>query len=101
MKKESLKCPVCKGFLEPGTTTFNVDLTADQFVIRNVEGLICSQCGEEWLEDGTASRLEKVFESDEISTEKWLKAVSTNPVFEFLNDEAEDVYRLTDGQPLN
>lgn len=41
-----------------------------------------------------------ISEEDEISDEKWLKAVATNPVFDFLNEEAEDIYSLEDGQPF-
>ncbi len=34
-------------------------------------------------------------------TEEWLGAVSSNVVFDFLLDEAEDLYSLTDGYPLD
>ncbi|MDZ7775275.1 MAG: hypothetical protein U5L09_06505 [Bacteroidales bacterium] len=33
--------------------------------------------------------------------ELWLKTVSNNPVFDFLEDEAENVYTLSDGEPFN
>jgi hypothetical protein len=33
--------------------------------------------------------------------EDWQKAVSSNPVFDFLHDEAEDVYSVTDGKALS
>jgi hypothetical protein len=29
-------------------------------VVRRVQATICSQCGEEWIDDATARRLEKV-----------------------------------------
>ncbi|MBW6533639.1 MAG: hypothetical protein K0B11_01390 [Mariniphaga sp.] len=33
--------------------------------------------------------------------ELWLKAISQNPAFDFLKDESEDIYSLTDGEPFN
>lgn len=43
---------------------------------------------------------------DEDSTEDdkeetWLKAISKNPAFRFLNDTEEDIYSLNDGEPFN
>ena len=32
---------------------------------------------------------------------EWLQAVSSNPAFEFLADETEDIYSLQDGFDLN
>jgi hypothetical protein len=32
-----------------------------------------------------------------VSERDWLQAVSTNPSFDFLHDEAENIYLLTDG----
>jgi len=38
---------------------------------------------------------------DEMTDDQlWLKSIAKNPVFDFLNDAAEDIYSLTDGQPL-
>ncbi|HNU77668.1 MAG: hypothetical protein WBK43_07885 [Prolixibacteraceae bacterium] len=31
----------------------------------------------------------------------WLAAVSKNPAFDFLNDPAEDIYTLKNGEPFN
>ncbi len=33
--------------------------------------------------------------------QEWLSAMSTNPAFDFLKDEQEDIYSITDGKPLN
>jgi hypothetical protein len=54
------QCPICNGKVEPGTTTFAVDLKSGLIVVRNVPALICIQCGEEWLEDSTAIQLEEI-----------------------------------------
>ena len=31
----------------------------------------------------------------------WMQAISTNPVFDFLKDKKEDIYKITDGKPFN
>ncbi|NJO75565.1 MAG: hypothetical protein HC833_18420 [Leptolyngbyaceae cyanobacterium RM1_406_9] len=38
---------------------------------------------------------------EEPDEETWLKAVSSNPSFAFLNDPEEDIYTLADGKPVN
>jgi hypothetical protein len=41
-------------------------------------------------------------EKNEGEDEKlWLKSISDNPAFNFLNDPAEDIYSLKDGEPFN
>lgn len=37
---------------------------------------------------------------DDFDDKLWLNAVSTNEVFGFLADEAEDIYTLEDGVPI-
>ncbi len=31
----------------------------------------------------------------------WLQSISKNPAFDFLNDPAEDIYSLKNGEPFN
>lgn len=31
----------------------------------------------------------------------WLQSISKNPAFDFLNDPAEEIYSLKDGEPFN
>jgi hypothetical protein len=38
--------------------------------------------------------------ADDINDLEWMKSVANNEVFDFLNDEAEDIYTLEDGKPL-
>jgi hypothetical protein len=38
-------------------------------------------------------------EKDEDSM--WMNSISNNPAFDFLNDAAEDIYSLNDGEPFN
>ena len=39
-------------------------------------------------------------EKDEINDLAWLQANSLNPAFDFLNDKEEDIYSITDGEPM-
>ena len=46
-------------------------------------------------------RLIILYNEDDESDEKlWLTAISHNPAFEFLDDEAEDIYSNHDGKPI-
>jgi len=58
MNHELGRCPLCGGEKEPGTTTFTVDLSFGVLVVRDVPALVCSQCGEAWIEDEVAAKLE-------------------------------------------
>ncbi len=55
-----VKCPLCGGRKVDGKTTFTVDFGEGFVVVRNVPATICEQCGEEWLDDRTAKKLEKI-----------------------------------------
>jgi bifunctional DNA-binding transcriptional regulator/antitoxin component of YhaV-PrlF toxin-antitoxin module len=39
-------------------------------------------------------------EEDEFDETTWLRSLSLNPAFDFLKDEAEDIYTLNDGEPF-
>lgn len=55
-------CFICSGNVEKGTTTFVIDLKSSLIVVRNVPALVCTQCGEEWIEDSIAIELEQITE---------------------------------------
>lgn len=57
-----MKCVICKsGDVYPGITTFTVDRDGRTYVIRNVPGRLCSQCGEAYFEaEVTKQILEQV-----------------------------------------
>lgn len=40
-------------------------------------------------------------EADEFDEATWLRSLSVNPAFDFLKDDAEDIYTLEDGQPFD
>lgn len=53
-------CPICGGQKQYGTTTYTVDTVTGLVVVRNVKAEICTQCGEEWIDNATAQELEKI-----------------------------------------
>ena len=40
-------------------------------------------------------------ENGEFDERTWLRAAAANPSFEFLKDQAEDIYSATDGKPFD
>lgn len=54
------KCPICGGKVDSGKITFTVDLSSGVVVVRNVPAFVCTQCGEEWIDDPTAVKLEAI-----------------------------------------
>ncbi|MCL4512123.1 MAG: type II toxin-antitoxin system MqsA family antitoxin [Bacteroidetes bacterium] len=59
-KSHDGKCPLCGGGKQLGTTTYTVDTGTGLIVVRNVKAEICTQCGEEWIDNATARELEKI-----------------------------------------
>lgn len=55
-------CPLCGGDKQPGTTTFAVDLKFGVVVVRGVPALVCTKCGDSWLDDLVAEKLESIVE---------------------------------------
>ena len=37
----------------------------------------------------------------DVEQAEWLRAASSNPAFDFLNEAAEDIYTLMDGRPVD
>ncbi|TMP93565.1 MAG: type II toxin-antitoxin system MqsA family antitoxin [Verrucomicrobia bacterium] len=60
MSDTSQICPICGGKKTKGKTTLSADLGSGVVVVREVEATICSQCGEEWIDDATARKLEDI-----------------------------------------
>jgi len=61
-------CPMCGGKKKSSTTTFSADYGEGIIIIRNVNAEVCIQCGEEWIDDKTAAKLETI--SSEAQTKK-------------------------------
>ena len=53
-------CPICGGNRAPGKTTYSVDLGFGVVVVRDVPAMVCEQCGEEWIDDAVAEKLEEI-----------------------------------------
>lgn len=59
---EPMKCVFCRSNLVPGRVNHIVDLEGHIIIIKEVPANICKQCGEYFLENDIAFRLEKVIE---------------------------------------
>lgn len=53
-------CPICGGVKNKSTTSFTVDYNTGVVVVRDVPANVCMQCGEEWISDDIASKLEEI-----------------------------------------
>ena len=54
------RCPLCGGEKQSGTTTFAVDLKFGVVVVREVPALVCTKCGDAWIDDPVAEKLESI-----------------------------------------
>lgn len=54
------KCRLCKGSMTKGTATVTVEFGFGVVVVRQVPATVCSQCGEEWLDDATSQKVEEI-----------------------------------------
>lgn len=53
-------CPLCDGEKQLGTTTFAVDLKFGVVVVREVPAFVCTKCGNAWIDDPVAAKLESI-----------------------------------------
>jgi YgiT-type zinc finger domain-containing protein len=59
----AVKCVVCKhGETRPGTATVTLTRDGTTLVIKGVPARICSNCGEEYVDEKTTARLLEVAE---------------------------------------
>jgi YgiT-type zinc finger domain-containing protein len=63
MKPLNNQCPLCKGSIKKGKTTFTVDLGFSVVLVREVPANVCDLCGADWIEDSIAEKLEQRVES--------------------------------------
>ena len=75
------RCPMCGGPVESGSTIFAVDLGFGVVVVRDVPALVCTQCGEAYLDDAVAEKLEERVgrareEHTEVAVTSWRDAVA-------------------------
>ena len=58
---DNLRCyPLCRGAKQPGTPTFAVDLVFGVVVVRHVPAFVCTQCGDAWIDNAVAGKLESI-----------------------------------------
>lgn len=55
-----MKCAICGGAVKQATTTVTVDNADGLVVVRRVPARVCAQCGEDWLTDKAAEKVEKI-----------------------------------------
>lgn len=48
----------------------------------------------------TKVRVIVLFAENDLNEREWQKAAADNEIFAFLHDEAEDIYTLNDGKPI-
>ena len=60
--KTGALCAICGGDRVPGRITSMTDLDGCVLVVRNVPASVCDQCGEEWVDHGTATELHRLAE---------------------------------------
>jgi YgiT-type zinc finger domain-containing protein len=62
-EEKIMKCVICKqGETRPGKTTVTLERNGLTIVIKNVPAQVCVNCGEEYVDDKTASCLLKTAE---------------------------------------
>ena len=59
-KNNNTLCALCGGIKKKSTTTFTADIDSGVIVVRNVPAMVCSQCGEEWIDNKTARLMESI-----------------------------------------
>jgi len=58
-----MKCPYCKSEMKKGKTVLTFQMSDQQIVvIHEVPALICDQCGEEYVNNSTAKKVEEKVE---------------------------------------
>ena len=51
-----MRCPICRqGETRPGTATLVLERDALTMVVRHVPAEVCENCGEEYVDEGTAA----------------------------------------------
>ena len=58
-----MTCVICRnGETKPGTATVTLEREGTTLVIKGVPAQVCANCGEEYVDEGTTSRLLKTAE---------------------------------------
>ena len=58
-----MKCPICRvGETAPGVATVTLERDELTLVVRGVPARVCANCGEEYVEEAAATRLQAAAE---------------------------------------
>jgi YgiT-type zinc finger domain-containing protein len=60
MSEDVGRCSLCGGDKQSDTTTLAVDLKIGVVVVREVLAFVCTQCGNAWIDDPVAAKLEGI-----------------------------------------
>lgn len=55
-----MKCPVCGGTTKRGVTNLPIELETGLLYVKHVPADICEQCGEVFIPDDVAAKLEEI-----------------------------------------
>lgn len=58
MKKDI--CPVSGGLKTESETSFTANYNQGVIIVKEVPATVCQQCGEEWISDVVATKLEEI-----------------------------------------
>lgn len=58
-----MRCVRCKGILRPSTANHIVEWEDKIIIIKNVPAMVCDQCGESYIDDQHARKLEELVDS--------------------------------------
>lgn len=58
-----MHCTICKGEMKPQKINFPVDLENTFILVKEVPAIVCQQCGEYFLEDDIAKKIEEIAET--------------------------------------
>jgi len=58
MKKDV--CPICGGLKTESETSFTANYNQGVIIVKEVPATVCQQCGEEWISDVVAAKLEEI-----------------------------------------
>ena len=72
------RCPLCGGEKQPGTTTFAADLKFGVVVVREVPALVCTKCGDAWIDDPVAAKLENIDLPTRAASIPWWRLLNGN-----------------------
>ncbi|MDP2211720.1 MAG: type II toxin-antitoxin system MqsA family antitoxin [Candidatus Aquicultor sp.] len=58
-----MKCPTCGGTVKRSTTNLPIELETGLLYVKHVPADICEQCGEVFMPDDVAAKLEGIVEA--------------------------------------